>query len=166
MAHQSAAAAIASTTILCDFAAAVRSTTMDSLLGRGRGITVFAPDNAAFDKLHRTIGDDAFADLRTNVDRGSFLPHHIANARLTRDNLTTAGRVDMLDGDRLTVPDSGATITIADPGRTPAHVLCGNIPTANATVFITDAVLISPAPNWLRPGRRRRAGDVPTPGGR
>lgn len=144
MTHQSAAVAIASTPVLSDFATALRSTPTDSLLGRDRGITVFAPDTDAFDKLYRMIGEDAFADLRDNVDRGSFLPHHIANARLTRDNLTTAGRVDVLDGDRLTVADSGSTITIADRGRAPAHVVCGNIPTVNATVFITDTVLISP----------------------
>lgn len=144
MRHQSAAAAIASNPMLSDFAAALRSTPTDYLLNGDRGTTVFAPDNKAFDTLHRTIGDDAFAHLAANYDRGSFLPHHIADRRLTRDDLTRAGTVEVLDGDRLTVADLEPTITVADPRRPPAHVVCGDISTANGTIFIIDAVLVSP----------------------
>lgn len=145
MADQSAAAAIASTPALRDFATALRSTTMDTRLSRDRGMTVLAPTNDAFDKLHRKIGDDAFANLATNYDRGSFLPHHLVNQRLTHDNPTTAGAVEVLDGGHLTITEDGPTVTIADTGRPPAHVVCGNIPTTNAIVFIIDTVLVSPS---------------------
>lgn len=145
MARETAAAAIASTPALHDFAAALRATPTDSRLNGDRGLTVFAPDNDAFDKLHHRIGDDAFAHLSADYDQGSFVPHHIVNQRLTRDNLTRAGAVQVSDGDRLAITDGAAAMTIADAGLPPARVVCGNIPTTNATLFIIDSVLVSPS---------------------
>lgn len=163
MAHQSAAVAIASNPVLSDFAAALRSTPTDTRLNGDRGLTVFAPDNDAFEKLHRGIGDDAFAHLRSAYDQGSFLPHLIVTQRLSRASLTAAGSVEVDDGDKVTIAGGGPTITVADAGLPPAHVVCGNIPTANATVFIIDTVLMSPGSQLAHTSPQRTVHCAPDP---
>lgn len=147
MAHQTAATVIATSQQLSDIATALRSNRTDLRLNGHRLITAFVPDNDAFEKLHRTIGDDAFASLGHNYSQGSFFAHHIVNRCLTRENLSTAGMVQAVDGDRLTIADTGSTITVSDSGRTPARVVRGNIPTSNASVFIIDTVLVGLSEN-------------------
>ena len=57
--------------------------------------------------------------------------------QLTPDQL--AGTHKTLEGEELTVEGSGEDFTVGDGGAT---VLCGNIPTANATVYVIDSVLM------------------------
>ena len=52
-----------------------------------------------------------------------------------------AGDKDTLAGDQLTIEgDAESGMTVSD-GTVTANVLCGNIPTANATVYVIDKVL-------------------------
>jgi uncharacterized surface protein with fasciclin (FAS1) repeats len=51
--------------------------------------------------------------------------------------------VTTLQGGSLRIRDDQDTMDITDNAGTTAHVLCGNIPTANATVFIIDKVLMA-----------------------
>jgi uncharacterized surface protein with fasciclin (FAS1) repeats len=152
MAGQDVATAILSSPVLTEFARAVRAdgavsefNAQRGILHPQRGITVFAPDDDAFTGLRSTVGEDAFGRLVNNPQGTAVLPRHAAiGQRLTRDRLTAAGTVTALDGDRLAIAGSGSTMTVADIGGPPAHVVCGNIPTRDATVFIIDSVLISP----------------------
>jgi uncharacterized surface protein with fasciclin (FAS1) repeats len=171
MAGQDVAAAILTNPLLTDFAHAVRSDGQVSELNaqRGilhpqRGITVFAPDDGAFTTFRNTMGEDAFRSLVDNPRGLAALPHHDSiGQRLTRDELVAAGTATALDGDRLTVAPSGATITVAEVGAPAAHVVCGNIPTKNATVFIIDSVLISPQSQFAHVTPRDQVHCAPNP---
>ena len=52
-----------------------------------------------------------------------------------------AGEKDTLAGDTLTIEgDAESGMTVSD-GTVTANVICGNVPTANATVYVIDKVL-------------------------
>jgi uncharacterized surface protein with fasciclin (FAS1) repeats len=67
------------------------------------------------------------------------LTYHVVPGRLTPEML--AGNHKTLNGADLTVAGSGQTFTVN--GK--AMVVCGNVQTANATVYIIDGVLLPPA---------------------
>jgi uncharacterized surface protein with fasciclin (FAS1) repeats len=105
-------------------------------------VTVLAPSNAAFDAL----GPDALPGLLADVPRlTAVLTHHVIPGRLTPDQLV--GEHTTLNGDSITVagPADGPTFTADQTlaAATDATVVCGDVPTANATVYVVDQVLAS-----------------------
>ena len=67
------------------------------------------------------------------------LAHHVLGENDAPDAVT--GEKETLAGDKLTVEgDAESGMTVSD-GTVTAKVLCGNIPTANATVYVIDKVL-------------------------
>ncbi len=67
------------------------------------------------------------------------LTYHVIGQRLSPDQL--AGTHKTLQGGDVTVTGSGTSFTVN--GK--AMVVCGNVQTANATVYIIDGVLLPPA---------------------
>jgi uncharacterized surface protein with fasciclin (FAS1) repeats len=103
-------------------------------------ITLLAPSNAAFDAL----GPGALPALLADVPRlTTLLTHHVVPGRLTPDQLI--GEHTTLNGDRITVtgpadaPTLAADQTLA--GAAAATIVCGDVPAANATVYVVDQVL-------------------------
>jgi uncharacterized surface protein with fasciclin (FAS1) repeats len=104
------------------------------------GITLLAPADGAFaafphSTLSGLLGDTA---RLTRV-----LTHHVIEGRLTPEQL--AGTHTTLANDTVTITGSGQQFGIS-AGQTmlrarPATVVCGNIRTANATVYVIDQVL-------------------------
>jgi uncharacterized surface protein with fasciclin (FAS1) repeats len=102
-------------------------------------LTVLAPADPAFaavpaDQLQALMGDTA--------QLTAVLLHHVIQGRLTPDRL--AGTHTTLNNDQLTIEGSGTSFTIAGGGTivgTAATVVCGNVRTANATVYVIDQVL-------------------------
>ncbi|QOR70125.1 fasciclin domain-containing protein [Ruania alkalisoli] len=109
----------------------------DTLNG-AEDITVFAPANAAFEALPaetvQAVQDDP-SGLLTEV-----LTYHVVPQTLTPEDL--AGTFETLNGAELTVEGSGEDFTVGAEG---AAVVCGNVQTANATVYIIDGVLLPPS---------------------
>ena len=88
------------------------------------------------------------------------LTHHVIPGRLTPEEL--AGTHTTLNNDEVTIEGAGEDFTIAVDGTVTgmeASVICGNVQTANATVYIIDQVLGPPPPD-----RRPRQGRCPTSG--
>ena len=76
------------------------------------------------------------------------LTHHVIEGRLAPDQL--AGEHTTVNGDTVTI--EGSRRGLHRPGRPdgsrarrPRTVVCGNVQTANATVYIVDQVLAAPA---------------------
>ena len=104
-------------------------------------VTVLAPSNAAFDAL----GPEALPALLADVPRLTrVLTHHVVEGRLAPDELV--GEHTTLNGDTITVAGPADAPTLAADqtvtGAAPATVLCGDVPTANATVYVVDQVLV------------------------
>ena len=111
---------------------------MDTL-NSASNITVFAPDNAAFAKIPAATLAKVLAD---KAELTKILTYHVAAARYTPDQLAAGTTIKTLEGASVTPGKMGATYEVND-----AHVVCGNVQTANATVYIIDTVLMPPPPD-------------------
>jgi uncharacterized surface protein with fasciclin (FAS1) repeats len=125
--------------LLSTLVQAVTAANLVDTLNTTQNITVFAPANSAFQALP---ADQLNALLADNAKLTAVLTHHVVSGRLSPDDL--AGELTTLNNDKVTVQGSGKDFTI--PGDQtvtgqPAHVICGNVQTANATVYIIDQVL-------------------------
>ncbi len=135
MSKEPVATAASNNPLLSTLVTAVTEAGLGDTLNSADGITVFAPTNDAFDALPKETLDAAMADpkgLLTDV-----LTNHVVSGRLAPDQV--AGDHETLGGGTITVAGSGEEFTVT-PGD--ATVICGNVQTANATVYIIDKVLV------------------------
>lgn len=104
-------------------------------LNSAPALTVFAPTDDAFAKVPEA---DLQALLKDQTQLTAVLSHHVVGEQL--DPEAVVGEHETLNGDMVTVEgDTEAGMTV-DGGT--ANVICGNIPTANATVYVIDSVLM------------------------
>ncbi|OAP24161.1 Immunogenic protein MPT70 precursor [Amycolatopsis sp. M39] len=121
--------------LLTKLVAAVKATNLVDTLDSQQAITVFAPADPAFTAL----GDAKFKELAANPNQlAPIRQYHVAGKRYDAKGLAQAGAVTSLNsaGGPLKIEGSGDTMTVNG-----AKILCGNIPTENATVFVIDKVL-------------------------
>ncbi|MGI5133096.1 fasciclin domain-containing protein [Pseudonocardia sp. CA-107938] len=112
-------------------------------LNQQKGITVFAPYNGAFEQVKTSVGDKAFnALLADQKQLGALLSYHVVPQRYDAKSLVAAGRTTELAGGQLTIGGTADAPTVTDGKGNTAKILCGNIPTSNATVFVIDKVLM------------------------
>lgn len=98
-------------------------------------LTVFAPVNDAFAAIPPA---DLKGILADKALLSKILTHHVVGGKL--DPTAVAGEQESLNMDNLTIEGDENGMTVSD-GTVTANVICGNVPTANATVYIIDAVL-------------------------
>jgi transforming growth factor-beta-induced protein len=112
---------------------------VDTLNGAGP-FTIFAPSNDAFAKIDKATVEKLLADPKGDLTK--ILTYHvIAGKKMNADQLATAGKVKTVNGGELTIAKTGDTITVNGTSA----VVCGNVQTANGTVFIIDTVLMPKA---------------------
>jgi uncharacterized surface protein with fasciclin (FAS1) repeats len=138
MASQPVATAASANPLLKTLVAAVTKAGLVDTLNSADGITVFAPTDDAFAKIPPKTLKSVLKDKATLT---AILTHHVVAGELGPDQL--AGRHQTLNKDAVVVKGSGEDFTVKTAGG-PAHVICGNIPTANATVYVVDTVLMPP----------------------
>jgi uncharacterized surface protein with fasciclin (FAS1) repeats len=136
MATDPVATAASNNPLLKTLVAAVGVAGLGDTLNSADAITVFAPTDDAFAKIDKKTLDGVLADKAVLT---KILTHHVVAGKLSPDQL--AGEHKTLAGDTITVKGSGDAFTVDNAGG-PAKVLCGNIPTANATVYVVDSVLM------------------------
>jgi uncharacterized surface protein with fasciclin (FAS1) repeats len=111
-------------------------------LNSQEALTVFAPYEGAFAEIPQSTLKGLLAEAQKKADKSmlySILAHHVLPANEDPD--AVVGDQDTLAGDSLTIAgDAESGMTVSD-GTVTANVLCGNIPTANATVYVIDKVL-------------------------
>jgi uncharacterized surface protein with fasciclin (FAS1) repeats len=112
-------------------------------LNQQKAITVFAPYNGAFDEVKTAVGDKAFNGLLADQKQlGGLLAYHVVPKRYDAEGLVAAGKTTELAGGDLTIGGTAKAPTVTDGKGNTANILCGNIPTSNATVFVIDKVLM------------------------
>jgi uncharacterized surface protein with fasciclin (FAS1) repeats len=134
LAQDPVATAASNTPELSTLVTAVTKADLVNTLNSAQGITVFAPTNDAFSALPKPTLDKALGDpkgLLTTV-----LTYHVVQGQLTPDQL--AGSHKTLQGSTIQVTGSGQDFTVNGN----SSVVCGNIKTANATVYLIDQVLL------------------------
>jgi uncharacterized surface protein with fasciclin (FAS1) repeats len=120
-------------------------TSVDGLadtLNGAEALTVFAPANSAFAEIPEKDLNGLVMGAKEQGQESplySILAHHVLGANNDKDAI--AGEQDTLAGDTLTIEgDAESGMTVSD-GTVTANVVCGNIPTANATVYVIDKVM-------------------------
>jgi uncharacterized surface protein with fasciclin (FAS1) repeats len=136
MATDPVATAASNNPLLKTLVAAVTQAGLGDTLNSADAITVFAPTDDAFAKIPKATLDKVLADKATLT---RILTHHVIAGKLSPGQL--AGEHKTLAGDMVDVTGSGAEFMVDNAGGA-ASVLCGNIPTANATVYVIDTVLM------------------------
>ncbi len=134
MATDPVATAASNNPLLSTLVTAVKAAGLVDTLNSAPEITVFAPTNDAFAKIPADTLKGVLADKPALT---KLLTNHVVAGRLGPDQL--AGTHKTLAGTEITVAGSGEAFTV---GKDKANVLCGNVPTANATVYIIDSVLM------------------------
>lgn len=133
MANQPVATAAARNPLLSTLATAVSKADLTDTLNRAKALTVFAPTNDAFAKIPPATLNKVLADKKTLT---SILTYHVVGARHAPADLEN-GRFKTLQGGTLTTAKKGETYTVNR-----ARVVCGNVQTRNATVYLIDTVLM------------------------
>jgi uncharacterized surface protein with fasciclin (FAS1) repeats len=134
MAQAPVATAASSNPLLSTLVSAVQKANLVDTLNSAQGITVFAPDNDAFSKIPKADLDKVLAD---NATLSKILQYHVVPQTITPAQLTS-GDFKTLEGASVKTTGSGDNVTVNGSSK----VVCGNVQTANATVYIIDGVLM------------------------
>jgi len=134
MATDPVATAASNNPVLSTLVTAVQAAGLVDTLNSAPAITVFAPTNDAFAKIPADTLNKVLADKETLT---KILTNHVLAGKIAPDKI--AGDHKTLAATTLTVKGSGEMFTV---GKENANIVCGNVTTANATVYIVDSVLM------------------------
>ncbi|WEH32615.1 fasciclin domain-containing protein [Streptomyces sp. AM 4-1-1] len=136
MAQDPVATAASHNPALSTLVTAVKQAGLVDTLNNAQNITVFAPTNDAFAKIPKADLDKLLAN---KAELTKVLTYHVVGKELMPKQLDD-GSFDTLEKGKLTTAKSGTSYTVNDSSK----VVCGNVRTANATVYIVDSVLMPP----------------------
>ena len=128
------ATAASANPVLSTLVAAVKAAGLVDTLNSASNITVFAPDNAAFAKIPAATLKSVLAN---KAELTKILTYHVASGRKTAADLASGMAIKTLEGGDVMPALKNGTYTVNG-----ANVVCGNVQTANATVYIIDTVLM------------------------
>lgn len=131
------ATAASANPVLSTLVTAVKKAGLVDTLNSASGITVFAPDNAAFAKIPAATLNQVLANT---AELTKILTYHVVAGRYTPSQLAAGTPLKTLEGATVTPALMGSTYEVNS-----ADVVCGNVQTANATVYIINTVLMPPS---------------------
>ncbi|MEV5019569.1 fasciclin domain-containing protein [Streptomyces sp. NPDC053780] len=134
MAKDPVATAASNNPALSTLVSAVKKAGLVDTLNNAQNITVFAPTNDAFAKIPKADLDKVLNDKAMLTD---ILTYHVVGQKLAPKDLEN-GSFDTLQKSKLTTSGSDGAYKVNDS----ANVVCGNVKTANANVYIIDSVLM------------------------
>lgn len=134
MAQDPVATAASNNPVLSTLVTAVKKAGLVDTLNSAENITVFAPTNDAFGKIPKQDLNAVLSDKETLT---SVLTYHVVGKEVTPEELSS-GEFETLQGGTVETSGSGEEFTVNGG----AKVACGNVQTANATVYIIDSVLM------------------------
>lgn len=131
--------------LLTTLTQAVKAANLVDTLNSADGVTVFAPIDSAF----QAMPPGTVEQLTKAPDAGQptgkltqILTTHVVGKRMTAADLQKAGKLDSLQGSELTIGGTAPDALTVSSGGVNAKVVCANVPTANATVFLIDSVMM------------------------
>src|SRR6201996_8582245 len=113
---------------------------VDTLEGKGP-FTVFAPTNAAFDKLPAgTV--DTLVKPENKATLTKILTYHVVPGKLEASDLTDGKKLKTVEGDELTVKKADGKVMIVDAKGGMATVTISNVNQSNGVIHVVDTVLM------------------------
>jgi uncharacterized surface protein with fasciclin (FAS1) repeats len=119
--------------------AALKQAELVTSLSNAGPFTVFAPTNAAFDKLPKGTVEGLMKDDKKE-ELQNILQYHVFMSALTPESFTNGQTLGMVNGDNVTV-------SIKD-GKTMLNnsaTIIGTVPASNGVIYVIDGVLLPPA---------------------
>ena len=132
MVQDPVATAASNNPLLGTLVTAVGEAGLVDTLNDAEALTVFAPTDDAFGAIPEEDLNAVLADKDTLT---SILTYHVVGGQL--DPEAVVGKQETLQGGTVNVKGDTDGMTVNG-----ANILCGNIPTANATVYVIDTVLM------------------------
>ncbi len=135
--------------LLSTLVTAVTKANLVDTLNSSEAVTVFAPINPAFEALppgtveQLTTAPDV---AQPTSQLSQILTTHVVGQRMNAEGLQEAGTVPSLQGSELTIGGTAPDALTVSSGGVTANVVCANVPTANATVFLIDKVMMPAKP--------------------
>jgi uncharacterized surface protein with fasciclin (FAS1) repeats len=125
------------TTLVAAVKAAGLVTTLE---GKGP-FTVFAPTNAAFNKLPAgTV--DTLVKPENKATLTKILTYHVVPGKLAASDLTDGKKLKTVEGEDLTVKRSGDAVMIVDAKGGSSTVTIPNVNQSNGVIHVVDTVLM------------------------
>jgi len=119
---------------------ALKQADLVTSLSNAGPFTVFAPTNAAFEKLPAGTLDGLMKDDKKE-DLRNILQYHVALSVLKPESFTDGQVIGMVNGDNMTVNVKDGKITLNNS----SHVIT-SIPASNGIIYVVDGVLLPPQP--------------------
>jgi transforming growth factor-beta-induced protein len=123
------------TPTLSDLVKALNATNLTSALNGTGNFTVFAPNDAAFNKLGNTTLNDLLTNNTTTL--ATILKSHVIDRKV---DLSVNGTAQTLAGNTINWTVNGTKVQLV--GGTNATVITKNITTSNGVVNVIDTVLV------------------------
>lgn len=121
--------------------AAVKAAGLVETLKSTGPFTVFAPTNAAFDKLPAgTVNSLVSPEMKPKLT--SILTYHVVPGRYTTANLTAGQTLTTVEGEQLTVMKNGNGVMIKDAKGGMARVTTPDVISSNGVTHVIDSVLM------------------------
>ena len=128
--------------------AAVKAAGLVETLSGPGPFTVFAPTNAAFDKLPPgTVGELVKPENKATLT--SILTYHVVAGRMTAADIAAkikagGGKATLttVNGGTLTASMMGKTLMLTDAKGGMSHVTIGNVMQSNGVIHVVDTVLM------------------------
>lgn len=151
LADDPVATAVGHNPLLTTLAEAVDAAKLGDMLNGFEAVTVFAPIDPAFEAweaenpgiIKKLTADPDAADPSSAPFK--VLITHLVAARYDAEGLRSARTVASAQGSRLTIGGTAPDGLTVSSGDVTANVVCADVPTKNATVFLIDAVLLPAA---------------------
>ena len=119
--------------------AAIKQAELISSLSNAGPFTVFAPTNAAFDKLPAGTVDKLMKN-ENKADLQDILQYYVTTSSLKAEYFTDGMNVGMVNGGNVTVSVKDGKIMLNGTAT-----IVASIPASNGTVHVIDGVLVPPA---------------------
>ena len=133
MSTQRVVAATSSNPQLSVASSAIKTAALDRRLNARHAFTLFIPVNSAFSGLSKA----QVTYLRKPANLAAVVRRQVVPASITPARIARGGTVATLSGARLSVAKTGSQYLVNG-----AAVVCGNIRTANGTIYVINRVLL------------------------
>lgn len=119
--------------------AALKQAELVTALSNAGPFTVFAPTNAAFDKLPAgTVEGLMKPDKKSDLQ--NILQYHVAVAVFKKELFTDGQVIGQANGDNITISVKDGKVMVNGTGE-----IVASIPASNGIIHVIDAVLLPPA---------------------
>ena len=121
--------------------AAVKAAGLVATLEGPGPFTVFAPTNAAFGKLPKgTV--ETLVKPENKATLTKILTYHVVPGKLEASDLTDGKTLTTVEGEQLTVRNSGGRISIVDAKGGVSRVTIANVNQSNGVIHVVNSVLL------------------------